>query len=214
MTLEFPSYIRTAVSPSAPINFEWDDETNIFLEDARLAKRIGVTTSRGMAALCIGCTEWIVYRFSTLSDDPMPFRYIEAAWVGLSDWSYINIKHGAKIKDWTGPIRNPLFIAIRTLKEALELASEGGYPAEWAVYLHFLALHVLPDRKPFMKWLDSAIGRLGTYYAGDGMGDPVPSEAIDPEFDFKPEQAQELIAQYIQKVALSGNPYLTLPAMP
>lgn len=215
MTMTFPHYIRAGVDPQAPITFDWDEETtNVFLEDARLAKRVGVGTARGIAALSIGITEWIVYRFSALSNDPMPPVYLEAAWVGLINWDYMNVKHGAKIKDWTGPIRRPLFLAIRTLKENLSMASRGAFPAEETVYLVFLARHVLTDSKPFLKWLDFALTRMAMHFAGDDMGTPVPREALDPDFDFKPEQAGELLARYLRTVSASSNPYLTLPPTP
>jgi hypothetical protein len=215
MTMTFPKYIREGVDPQAPVTYEWDDETtNVFLEDARLAQRVGVSTARGIAALSIGITEWIVYRFSTLSDDPMPPVYLEAAWAGLINWDSMNVKHGAKLKDWKGPVRRPLFLAIRTLKESLEMASKGSFPAEWTVYLYFLALHVLPDPKPFRKWLDFALTRMATHFAGDDMGAPVPREALDPDFDFKPEQASELLDAYLRAVSAAKNPYLTLPSAP
>ncbi|WP_426755863.1 hypothetical protein [Myxococcus sp. Y35] len=215
MSITFPNYVRANVVPSTPVAYEWDDETtDVFLDDARLAKRIGAATARGIAALSVGCAEWIVYRFSGLSDDPMPYQYLEAAWAGIIDWNLMKIPHGAKLKDWKGSVRRPLFLAIRTLKENLSLASSGDYPAEETVHLVFLARYVLPDPKPFMKWLDSAIGRLETYYSGDGMGEPVPREVLDPDFDFKPEQAKELLEEYLRTVASSGNPYLNLPHTP
>ena len=101
----FPMYIRNVVDLSVPVNYEWDDEdpeSYFVIDDIRLAKRIAQTTAHGIAALSIACTEWIVYRFSTLSDDPMPYHYIEAAWAGLINQEYMNLKHEQALRDWRG----------------------------------------------------------------------------------------------------------------
>jgi hypothetical protein len=220
MTLVVPNYIRSAVDPSVPISFEWDDsdpESHFVFDDARLARRIaadGAGTARGIAALSIGCTEWIVYRFSTMSSDPMPRSYVEAAWAGLIDWNYMKLKPEAKLKDWKGPVQRPLFVAIRTLHENLRMAMNGDFPAEETVHLVFLARYVLPEPKPFLKWLDFAIERVAKYYSTDGMGEPVPREVLDPDFDFKPEQANELLARYLKGLSPAENPYLQLPVPP
>lgn len=211
-----PGYITRSVDPSAPLGFEWDDEdpeSHFVMDDARLAKQIHVSTGRGIAALSIGCTEWIIYRFSTLSPDPMPSRYLEAAWAGLMDWNGMVLKHGSALRDWKGPIRRPLFVAIRTLAENLSMVKGGDFPGEETVHLTYLARYVLPDPKPFRKWLDFALERLQRYYAGAGMGDPVPREVLDPDFDFKPEQAPELLRRYRAGLS-SDNPYLHLPVAP
>jgi hypothetical protein len=79
------------------------------------------------------------------------------------------------------------------------------------VSLAFLTLHVVPDPKPFKDWRRFAIGRLATLYPLDKenrLGPPVPREALDPELDYKPEMAPQLLSKFLQSLDPSTNPYL------
>lgn len=100
---------------------------------------------------------------------------------------------------------------------------------EWKDGLNFLIpliVHILPsDKVPlFLSWLEAVTQRLVKLYTmpeedpfdnlwghkddKSWLGDYVAREALDPDFDFQPEQVIPLLNQFLQRIDKT-NPFLT-----
>jgi hypothetical protein len=72
----------------------------------------------------------------------------------------------------------------------------------------------LPDPKPFKEWRREIIKRLSATHSDedDTTRDLLaPREALDPEFDYSPDQAPQLVSQFLAKLDCRKNPYLATP---
>jgi hypothetical protein len=217
MTLLMPPYIKNAKVADAPINYDWDDDDpeEAYLDpDERLRHRIGEISDRGVVALSAGFAEWIAWRLSKHSDTKLLFQVIEAVWAGIVDWSYFEQLDAPDFSDWQGSVRGPICAAINLLDEIIYLITDGQFASPESVCLTQLALHVLPDPKPFKDWRRSTIKRLAAMYPrrpDDRLGTPVPREALDPAFDYKHEMEEELTARFLKGLDWKQNPSLRSP---
>lgn len=78
-----------------------------------------------------------------------------------------------------------------------------------------LALRVLNRPEEFKEWRRFVIDRLTRLHPkskGDRLGAPVPRQALDPNLDYSPSMAPELLAKFLQSLDYKTNPYLSSPA--
>lgn len=236
MSLLQPRYIAAARIADAHADYPWD-EWNVkdayLPPDEELLERYGDLTHRAQVAMTVATAEWIVFRFNNLSSDPMPMQYLEAAWAANVDLAY-----GTYIEtdddDWRGPVRGPLNVAISIVVDALFCADQTDDPAENPAWMSKLAERVLPEhaQASFKAWRLACLERLEKYYSDpladesldadddldeiddlfaertDQGGPPVPREAFDPTFDFKPERVTQLIGDYLAALDPSKNEFL------
>lgn len=233
MLLRIPKYIQEANITDPAIQYKWNewDVTEAYMPaDEKLSKRLIAFSFRANAALTIACAEWVAFRFESLSNDPLPFQYLEAAWAGnvyLGYTEYIETSDD----DWRGPIRGPLNISIAIVIDMLFHAWEDLDPTKYPAWISNLVEHVLPDTTMFQKWRDVCIQRLEHFYPKPKddklrvsmddvdenydstliFGDFVPREVFAPEFDFKPEMTKQLINKYLAGLDWRTNPFLRSP---
>src|SRR5262245_59832052 len=118
MTLSMPKYVADARIQDAIIQYPWDDWNEDKAEepiDAILLARLKGLSQRAIIAYTIGTAEWIVFRFGSISDDPLPLQYLEAAWAMIVDLYYCRTTwddHTEESKGWDGPVRRPLAMSI------------------------------------------------------------------------------------------------------
>jgi hypothetical protein len=218
MALQVPNYIAKAKIVNIPIKHRWDDanfEKAYLTPDEKLRNRIDMTSDRGVIAVSLGFAEWIAWRFE---DDPSHLtllQLIEASWAGLVDWRYLSSEvPKLKWKEWQGPVRGPICAAYKLLRDVIRLIRTEQFASPEAVCLSRLTLYVLPKAEPFKEWREFAIARLANTDPNreeDRLGRPIPREAIDPDFDYKPEQAHEPISTFLKGLDYSGNPFLASP---
>src|SRR4051812_34505035 len=83
MGYKVPPYVVEAGVDDLSTRFLWDDtkpkEYYHYGSDDVLERLRGVTLRAKMAA-AIGIYEWIIGRFHSLSDDPIPIQVAEACW--------------------------------------------------------------------------------------------------------------------------------------
>ncbi len=210
--------IREAVSPAAPMKFEWDDENeddHYAREDARLYKRVSPMSKRAIIALAAGCAEWIGWRLEGEALDAQYLQYLEATWAGIVDWNYIDPHKDYDLGEVMGQVRGPLNASLHNLREVVRFTYEGEWGRTETIYLYFLARYVLPDRKVFTSWFDTVVERLCAHFPkpqGDALGEPVPRQVLDTSTEFKPEQAQEQLSEFLKELDPSQNPFLKAPA--
>ena len=218
MTLQIPNYIAKAQLATAPLNFKWDDATSdevYITPDEKLRRRIKLTSKRGVIALSLGFSEWIAWRFGKDDSSLTLLNMIEACWASLVDWRYLS-KHAPVLDwdEWKGPVRGPLCAASKLISDVVRLTRTKQFASPEAVCISRLALYVLPKPEAFKEWRKFAISRLAETDPNreeDRLGRPIPREALDPDFDYKPDQANELLLRFLQSLDYTSNPYLASP---
>ncbi len=220
MALLVPRYIQVANIADKSIEYMWDDgneeQATEPIDDELLARLRGIS-ERAIIALTSGIAEWIIYRFASLSDDPLPLQYIEAAWAMSVDLRYCGIvwdDYTHESSAWTGPIRRPLAIAVNRVEYAFQAMLEYGNPELSVGWLDNLARYLITDPTPYVNWRDQIIERLETLYprnSGEAPGEVIPREALDPDLDFKPELTESLVNKFLASLNYKTNPFLNSP---
>lgn len=221
MTLTIPTYIDRAKVVGSPIRHAWSDADarSKFMGDERLANRIRKICPRGVAALTAGFAEWVAWRLSKEVRDAVLLNYVEAYWAGIVDWRYMRLRKTVPkaphlLKEWTGPVRGPVIKTCNDLDTVKAGVEQSMGAAVNATILSQLTLYVMPSKEPFMEWRRFAIDRLAKSYPvkkeGE-IGPPIPREVLDPDVDYKPEMAKELIAAYLKRLDAKKNPFLKAP---
>jgi hypothetical protein len=102
-------------------------------------------------------------------------------------------------------------------------------PEEWRpamLYLPPLAMHVLPEPERFEAWMFACAERLVNLYPApaddpfddlfgerchERRGPLVAREALDPQYNYRPETAERLIDDFLRSVDFVNNPFLNSP---
>lgn len=214
MALIIPPYIQASGIDSPFVRYKWDDwnvpETYTTIADEGFYEHTKVLSHRAALALAIASAEWVLYRFDKLCQDRLPYLYIEAAWASVVDAHYL-IRWEPAAKDWAGPVRGPIAAAIVIVQHAVTTAvyeDAQGIPLS---YISNLVTYVLPDPAPFLNWRDRMTVRLERLYPFDPketLGEVVPREALDPDFNFDPALTESLINRFLQSLDPQTNPFL------
>lgn len=212
--LSLPSYVESSGIMNAPVEHNWDDSDPMAAYawlDERLQHRIGAISHRGRLAVSAGFAEWIAFRLKPFCSDPLLFHKIEAIYAGIVDWRYMSSQALPSRRDYLGATRAPLWEAAKLIDKMVDLTKRKQFATPESVCLSFLALHVIPNPKPFKDWRRFAIGRLTTLYPLDRdipLGPPVPRDALNPDLDYKPEMAHQLLSKFLKSLDPRTNPYL------
>jgi hypothetical protein len=216
MTLAIPPYLQVPGIQDRRVHYAWDD-WNVEAVDMPLEPVLQDVlqrlSQRAIVAFTIATAEWIVHRFGTLSDDPVPSQVIEAAWAQVVNFRYSTHSDIARA-EWRGPVRGPLGTAIRRVRFAVQQAENCGEPAWRAGRASRLAEHVLPDPAPFVLWRERTLERLQTTSPADSeekLGEVVPREALDPDAAVAVEQTEMLINRFLASLDYRTNPFLASP---
>ncbi len=223
MTLSVPNYIRASDIQDSTIRYEWDDwKTLPALQavDDELVSRLKKVSQRSVLAFMCGTAEWIYYRLAKLCDDRAPADYLEGAWAMLVNVRYCGYGDGDwwqqySVKGWTGPIKRPITKALERLEVAIQnLAWEHTDPVRQGGLIAALAIHIMPHTAPYKRWCGQVLDRLESLYPRtreDQLGDVVPRQALDPQFDFKIEQTETLINEFLASLDYRRNIFLSSP---
>ena len=250
MIITMPNYIMKADIVDAPISHEWEEPwpSRLSFVDARLKNKINELTSRGILSIAIGSAEWIAWRFHRLTQDPIFFKFIEAAWAAIIDRRYLNHlsrKNGVQTLiyyqfdeslfrihekflnihkitdspdgDLCKPVRGPLLKAINKLGEVIDRTLPNNHGSYESVLLSNIAMEVVPNKEALKNWRRFVIRRLAALRKKEPrnktkrLGLPVPREVLDPNFDYQPAMAPELISSFLQKLDYASNPFLFSP---
>lgn len=220
MNLPIPEYIEAAGILDPPLEHDWGEKIpeSIYDEIPRLEGRISKLTDRATVTLAAGMAEWVAWRVSKYSDDPMLFNYIEAVYAANIDWNYIepedNPLENLLRAEWKGPARGPMRAAASILSEVVDCAMDEEPASPETVSLSNLVEYVIPDLKPYRLWRNGVIDRLTALYPvndDEPTGDPVPREVLDLRVDFKPKMSTNLLDQYLKNLDYKNNFYLRSP---
>jgi len=212
MTLKSPTFVPIAAISSLQIAHRWDDyDPYPLLPDPCLdtEDRLSKLSDRAIVAFAIGCAEWVVYRFSELSDDPRPLQFVEACWAAEMSEVYATPDE-SEDEEWEGPIRGPIDLALMTVLNTF-YAFEDDNAEDDAAFAELVALHVLPDTTSFLAWRDAVLDRLRATFPRKKrkpLGDPVPREMLDPTLSFDDGQRVELVKAFLTRLPKTSNPFL------
>lgn len=221
MLTKVPRYIEESQVMKEPIAYEWNDKRPRQAcrgDDPKFLREVARISRRGKLAFCTAIAEWIVWRLSPLSTDKVLFQVVEAMWAAVVDVRYAHPLdspgRALEWQSWSGPIRGPLCTVFHILARALDCASRNEATEVDAVSLSNLALYVIKDSASFKKWRRISAERMGQLHprtSEDPNGIPVPREALDPDFSYRPEMASELVVEFLAKLDFKTNPYLQTP---
>lgn len=217
---KIPKYIQQSGVVGATIRHKWDDEDpdRFYPEDERLESKMARVCDRGLVALSASTAEWLAWRLDGGNDNLILLQEIEAVRAGIIDWKYLRpLTQSAKAPDWDrsqGPKLGPLCAAFYLLSAIVNVVKDGEPATPEAGSLSNLALHVMPNKEAFKAWRRSVITMLSNMYPeveGVELGPPIPPEALDPDFNYQPNMAKELLSKYLSELDCKQNPFLASP---
>lgn len=214
--LPVPKYIRDAGITDDKIRYTWDDWN---IEDAEkpidedFHVRLQAVSLRANMAFTIAVGEWIVGRLESLFDDPLPNECLEGAWAQVVHFRYA-VPWDPFDQEWTGPALGPIKRAMMWVRSVVQYAEEKGNTARCCSRISKLAEHIMPDPAPYKNWRDRVMDRLEKLYPldpEDRIGDVIPHEAMDPDFDFDPASTEALIKTFLGALDYDDNSFLCTP---
>lgn len=223
MTMPIPKYIRAANIQDNTIRYEWDDWKTLpaaETPDTDLVRRLEGVSQRAVLAFMCGTAEWMYHRLSNLCDDPAPQDYLEAAWSSTIDSRYIGYGTGDwwqtySSGEWLGPVKRPIDDVLGGIEIAVQqLALERIDPSDQAGWIAAITVYIMPNPAPYKKWCEQVMERFESLYPRDpedALGDVVPRQAVDTEFDFHVEQTEVLINQFLASLDYRTNRFLSSP---
>lgn len=224
-------YIAETLMNHPLVHFVWDDtrvDEDFLFEPDNFLKQMSSVSLRAKIAVGIAMYEWVVYRFSSVSDDVVPYQILEASWCANVRREYMEYFELDR-EEWLGPIRGPLWCGMTWLTPMIFFSDDN--PDEWESGLSFLsclAVHVLPPSSGFEDWLNNVAVRMHRFYPSspedpfedlfgekeeERRGPLVPREVLDPHFEFQPDMTDGLIDQFLRKVDYQSNPFLKSPEL-
>lgn len=218
--LEMPEYIRKAGVVGLPITHAWNDDEprRLYREDERIGAQIAQTTYRGVLALSAATAEWVAWRLHGLADTLPLLNAIEATWAGVSDVRYDRALPDRPCapawEDFLGPTGGPVCGTFLLLASLRKLLARNKAMSPDASSLVRLAALVQPDEKPFRDWFKASLDRLVQLHPRvdtDRLGTPVPREAFDPAFPYKPDAGDDLVKRFLHGLDPTKNPFLATP---
>ncbi|NJK32784.1 MAG: hypothetical protein HC927_10450 [Deltaproteobacteria bacterium] len=206
---------------SVDLRYAWDDwNVHPYFRpgDAEVRERALGLSHRARIALTIAIAEWVVHRFDRVSADQLCHDYLEALWAWNIDWRYA-IPFRPDDREWQGPIRGPLELALVIANDAFETSEEQGASEAAPAWMSQLARHLLPDPAPFLSWRDAVIARLEQHHPWeydeddfflehDFRGARVPREIFDLSRAYDPSEAERLLAAFVRRLIGNPNPFL------
>ena len=217
MALSIPRYIKEADIQNNILSYEWDDwnleAAYSDIEGEDYFDRFEALSYRANIALTIASAEWVIYRYGVVSQDLVPYQYIEAAWAAVINNRYLSTWEPPD-EDWMGPIRGPLSVAMLIIKEAVGSAEHEFSKGVPTSYISCLAKRVVPNVDAFLRWRNCVVERLEQYYLLDDeetWGEVVPREIFNLDSDFDVSASEQLIQRFLVGLDYHTNPFLQSP---
>jgi len=224
VALSIPTYLQAAHIQDNSLRYDWDDWSKVpaaASSDEPVAARLRGISQRAVLAFGCGTAEWLVYRFARLCDDPAPWNFLEAAWAMIVEVRYCGYGSAVQWQDyareqWVGPVKRPIKNTLVRLESAFHLLAWEGHtdPTEYTAKISALTSYVMTDPAPFRRWSGKVLDRFEHLYPRnpeDLLGDVVPREAVDPEFDFRVEETEALVNRFLRTLNYRSNIFLSPP---
>ena len=234
-----PPYIPDSVV-GAPVEFSWKGTTahvGPAPPSGPVLDLVGDKTTCGTITLLAGVLEWASWRFQGHTDTQQGRELSEAAFAYQIDWRYVDL--GQRIDIPEEPASLSAFLKIWSfMRRALNPKRYWDHyyqPIDETFHASYILRHTLPkaDQKTFSSWLKSAAARLDTIapkpdeprrkksefdspeqyteWVATHRGVALPSEVLDPGFDYMQEMREDLVGTFLEELDPSANRYLRSP---
>jgi hypothetical protein len=229
-----PNYIAKAGFAGAPVTFKWTGPFDHVgpIEGTALHDSIESLTHCGAIALASVLQRWAVYRFQGMVDPHPYLAQADAVLAWTIDPAYARPQEVAEVE--APPAKSAMSVIAKligwSIKDSYRKFAATEPPSD-LVHVAFLLKHVIPREKskPFATWMKWALKRLSEVAARPTVlldrdefktkkayelanrpyfGDPLPLEILDPDFDYKPSDRQDLLDRFLQSLDWKVNPYL------
>jgi hypothetical protein len=149
------------VAFDAPLCHSWNDDdplVHIGLADAQTESMLGQASDWGKFVYSLGCTDWVLTRLERFATADWPWLFRDACWAFELDASFML---PSEIEDHPqeGPVDGPICLVLTTVLNTRYGFDEGNAEIDASI-AEKIALHVLPDPRPFMRWRDTVLHRL------------------------------------------------------
>lgn len=208
-----PTYVRSATVDKDTIHHKWsdwdpyelipeaDDDTILALSSVSLSGRLGFV---------IGCLEWVTHRCSHDDSYRLPQEYIEAFWLYVAGVEAALPNETTDDDRWEGPLDGPVNLLIGKFYTTIHTVDFGGSPVE-AAFSAQVALHVLHDPDPFLRWQTEVLDRLNKHSASDGSEEdfnPIARQLLDPSIEYRSDSVDTLINETLSEIDFKSNRFL------
>lgn len=207
------AYIESNCGADAPISYawsDWDPYEAIAAADDDTIRALQAVSDHGMLAFVVGCLAWVICR---CADDPgytLPREYLEAFCVFLVGVDAAVPPETQEDDRWEGSRDGAVNIALARFYTTAQSLDFGSAPAE-AAFAAQIALHVLPDPRPFLRWQQEILSRLQAFCprtGGPAPGRPIPPQLLDPDARVDPARASRLSLAFLSSLDLAANRFL------
>jgi len=218
--LTIPRYIEVLDWPELPPEFHASrvELDQLFDADVPLVRGgANIATERAKLGFAAATTEWIAWRLNNVTDVSGLFQFTEALWAATVDYRYFREREQQQ-PDNNDSVANVLFSAWQNANALYRLCKEEDGHAADCVRLVLLVRLVLPKKSQsaFKSWLEFVLRQRVVQFwraseSGGPHGSPVPREAFDPEVDFDPFDAPEMLRLFLESLDHENNPYMCSP---
>lgn len=206
----FRTFVPVDQIAQTALSFQWDDWDPYAAVGNPASERVdilGFYADRALVGYATACAEWVTYRFSKLSDDETPYRFLEALWVYGVDPRYMPPPESNE-DEWKGPVRGPIDLALMTVLNTIA-STDDGKPEVDAALAEQIAWHVVDDKSLFVTWRDRCLQRLTPYYPRSLQREK--TGGIAPQwFDLQVDPAQNpsFATEFLRSVVWNENAFL------
>ena len=235
-----PSYIDEAAVRASTSKFAWDGEGMHYgpSQGTKLHKALEKLDTCTHATLTSLIAEWLVWRlYSSVKRPERYLQYLDTVVAWEIDWRY----HDQTALQGEIPTDTAAHQALGDGIYMVRCVADDEYWVHPAASTASSAALVSiikqtlsnKEKAAFTKWLDWALAqaaKLGplprkkrperddfdsdeAYHDATRphFGKPLPREALDPSSGYKPEQREELLARYLERLDWKTNPFLRSP---
>jgi len=204
-----------------------------------LLKSLGQGTGLAQVAQCAGVLLWAIWRLKNAANVDHNLEVAEAAFAYCVDWRYFDETADPWHEVLDQP--PALSAAMKVNSLMLRALDHEAYwnsfyqPVSETFHSTNIVHHILPkpQRRDFKIWLDSVIDRVQTFfplpdipnkkfrtfdseaaydqYVTPRRGVAVPPQILDPGFDYKPQEREALLAEFLGQLDPQKNRYLRSP---
>lgn len=153
----------------------------------------------------LAVAEWVAWRYEGMVPLDDPLLRIAAGYAALADARYAaSLEPDNDFPDDMQDAHGPLMLLRLPLSDAWPAFVDGDVAVyQYALSMALLARHVLPDARPFERWLSATLARCAQVAPRDTANRPLPTRAF---FD-APAVRDEATAAYLHALRPGRNRY-------
>jgi hypothetical protein len=193
----------------APVAHDWNDDdplAGLGLADTETEAMLGAASDWGRFVYSLGCADWVLARLQRFVAADWPWLFRDACWAFELDAAFM-LPPEIEDHPQEGPVDGPVCLALTTVLNTRYGFDEGNAQIDASI-AERIALHVLPDPRPFLRWRDTVLGRLGRAGA---VAEPPPGKRLstvilDTDSPLRVPVPPPSLAD-LNRLVLAGNPY-------